>query len=103
MERRRSRPEPLDALPVPKRNIFSVNFRFDKQGLAEKAGWKERDPEPKQEVVVNSGDADAGELIARNQSARNMAQIMLALHTYHDMNNQFPAPRRYTARTANLC
>src|SRR5262249_44609605 len=27
------KPEPLDALPVPKRNIFSVQARFDKEGL----------------------------------------------------------------------
>ncbi len=27
------RPEPLDALPVPRGNIFSVNFRLNKEGL----------------------------------------------------------------------
>ena len=27
------KPEPLDALPVPKANIFSVNFRLNKEAL----------------------------------------------------------------------
>src|SRR5579863_120985 len=89
------KPEPLDALPVPKRNIFSVNFRFDKQGLAEKAGWKESEPEPKQ-VAVNNGEGAVGNLIARNQSARNLAQIGLAMHNYHDANNRFPAHALYS-------
>lgn len=31
------KPEPLDALPVPKRNIFSVNARIDKAGLLKDA------------------------------------------------------------------
>ncbi len=38
-------PEPLDALPVPERNIFSVNFRLDKDGLAAKADLPELEPE----------------------------------------------------------
>jgi hypothetical protein len=38
------RPEALDSLPVPERNIFSVNLRFDKDGLAEKAGLVEPAP-----------------------------------------------------------
>jgi hypothetical protein len=34
-------PEPLDALPVPPRNIFSVGLRFNKQALLETTGLKE--------------------------------------------------------------
>ena len=35
------KPEPLDALPVPKRNIFSVAGRFDKEKVLQHAlqGW----------------------------------------------------------------
>ncbi len=36
------KPEPLDALPVPDRNIFTVNFRFNKEALAERAGAERR-------------------------------------------------------------
>jgi hypothetical protein len=35
------KPEPLDALPVPKRNIFSVQARFDKEGLMKRDEFKE--------------------------------------------------------------
>jgi hypothetical protein len=35
------KPEPLDALPVPKRNIFSVQARFDKEGLMKRQEFKE--------------------------------------------------------------
>ncbi len=76
--------EPLDALPVPDRNIFTVNFRFDKDGLAEKAGLKEPEPESKQEVL-------AGNNVAHDKSLNNLKQIGLAMHNFHDVQNRFPA------------
>jgi len=76
--------EPLDALPVPDRNIFTVNFRFDKDGLAEKAGLKEPEPDSKQEKL-------AGNNVAPGKSVTNLQQIGLALHNYHSANARFPA------------
>jgi hypothetical protein len=76
--------EPLDALPIPDRNIFTVNFRFDKDGLAEKAGLKEPEPGSKQEVA-------AGNNIAHGRSLLYLRQIGLAFHNHHDVYNYFPA------------
>ena len=35
------KPEPLDALPVPKRNIFSIQARFDKEALMKEDEFKD--------------------------------------------------------------
>jgi hypothetical protein len=62
------KPEPLDALPVPKRNIFSVALRIKKPEI------------PKQP-----------DLVQHVQCANNLKMIGLALHNYHDAWNTFPA------------
>ena len=82
------RPESLDALPVPHRNIFSVNFRFDKEGLAEKAGWKKPEPDSRSEK-------EAGNFIARGKSVNNLQKIALGLHSLHQVEEHFPAHARY--------
>jgi hypothetical protein len=51
------KPEPLDALPVPKRNIFSIQGRFNKEALLKQDAFK---------------DAVAGEKEMRLQLARDL-------------------------------
>ena len=38
-------PEPLDSLPEPERNIFSLAVKLDKARLLEAAGWKPTGPD----------------------------------------------------------
>jgi hypothetical protein len=79
------KPEPLDALPVPERNIFSVNFRLNKQKLAALAGITDAEPER-----AKTEELGTGKDVLRIQSVANLRQIGLALHNYHSVNNQFP-------------
>jgi hypothetical protein len=48
-------PEPLDALPVPKRNIFSVNFRLNKERL-----YKELETFPADRTISEPVPEDLG-------------------------------------------
>jgi len=75
-------PEPLDGLPVPKRNIFSVAVKVDKERLLEEAGWSPPGPEARQQA---SREADL------RASANNLKRIGLAMHNYHATYRQFPA------------
>jgi hypothetical protein len=63
------KPEPLDALPVPKRNIFSVAVRVNKGDVQQKTAT------PPEQL----------------QCANNLKQIGLAFHMYHDTYGKFPA------------
>ena len=64
------RPEALDALPVPKRNIFSVAVKLDKLELLKQAGFAEEKGAVKDELT----------------SANNMKQIVQAMLNYADAN-----------------
>jgi hypothetical protein len=65
------KPEPLDALPVPKRNVFSIAARLHKE---EATGTE-----------VAKGNAEV------IQASNNLKKIALALHNYHDTMGTFPA------------
>jgi len=64
-------PEALDALPVPKRNIFSVAVKLNKLELLKQAGLGE-------EKTVNKDEPP---------NANNMKQFVLGLVNYADSNN----------------
>jgi hypothetical protein len=82
-------PEALDALPVPKRNIFSAAVRLDKEALVRQFGLEpllkelESDQTPPQ-------DDTASAVIA-------LQQLGLAWHNYHDTFSSFPTAVSFDA------
>ncbi len=79
-------PEPLDALPVPKRNIFSFAVRLNKARLLHDMGL---------ERFIPSDDPQWEELqalAATERAASSMQQIQWALVNYEQAHKQFPSP-----------
>src|SRR5262249_19432677 len=77
-------PEALDALPVPKRNIFSVAVKLNKPELMKEAGLSQE----------TEGPAD------ERRSADHLRQLALALCHYNDAYNHLPTPAEtYQAQT----
>jgi hypothetical protein len=75
------KPEALDALPTPKRNILSVAFRLNKAAMLAQAGLKP--PDPSQAQVSDLGN--------RQACINNLKQIGIGLHSYHADLAKFPA------------
>lgn len=76
-------PEQLDALPVPKRNIFSLALRLNKRALLDSLGMghllAEAKPDGKLEPAQDT-----------QETALRLRQLGLAMHGYHDTNGHFP-------------
>jgi hypothetical protein len=66
-------PQPLDALPVPKRNIFTVAGRIDKKYLLDQAGWDDR---RLLGMIGLGGDLDSKEFLTKGLGDQ------LAIHVY---------------------
>jgi hypothetical protein len=75
--------EPLDTLPVPKRNIFSVAVRVNKEHLLQEAGLAEAKPDS-----ADGGKPGKANLI---RCENNLKQITLALRNYESTYAKFPA------------
>ncbi|RIK76706.1 MAG: hypothetical protein DCC67_13505 [Planctomycetota bacterium] len=78
-------PEPLDSLPVPKRNIFSVALRLNKARLLGMAGMEELLEEPAEADAALAAAADA------SGAASSLRRIALAMHNYVVATTRFPA------------
>ncbi len=84
--------EQLDALPVPRRNIFSLALRFDKEGLIQQSGLgKLLDQQPPPEAETKSRGRTT-------KSALTLKQLGLGWHNYHDVYSHFPTAVGYDAQ-----
>jgi hypothetical protein len=81
--------EPLDALPVPRRNIFSVAMRLNKDDLLAEAGIVQ--PQEDTRSARRPGDTRPRPTAADITCSNNLRSIGLALHNYHDTYGRFPA------------
>jgi hypothetical protein len=80
------KPEQLDALPVPKRNIFSFAVRIDKSALLRQLQMEEliEEPEPAAEQAHRQVLKDV------RQSTLALKQLALGMLMYHDTHKAFP-------------
>jgi len=81
-------PEALDALPVPKRNIFSAAVRLDKATLARQLGLESLLKELEADQMPTGQDDTAS-------AATALRQLGLAWHNYHVAFNVFPTAARF--------
>lgn len=74
-------PTPIDVAPVPKRNIFSIGFQFDKERMLKMSGW-----EPVGDDLADESSSN----YLQEVTQQRMRQVALAMHNYHDANQHFP-------------
>jgi hypothetical protein len=75
-------PSQLDALPVPKRNIFSVAVRLNKMAVARLLGA---------ETLLETPEASqAAAAVEVEQTVIKLRQLGFAWHSYHDVHREFP-------------
>ena len=79
-------PSPLDVLPIPKRNIFSVAVRFNKLAVARFLGVESllESPETKAPAAATSAAPDT------RQAVKHLRELGIAWHNYHDVYRAFP-------------
>lgn len=87
-------PEPLDSLPVPQRNIFSLAMRFNKQAIVRQMGL-EGLLQPEAEQSQAAEDREGPSIASNRIAARRLFQIALGMHNYHDTFAKFPADVSY--------
>lgn len=80
------KPEPLDALPVPKRNIFSLALRLNKRELLSQIGMEDLLAEPKAKPKQDDREGERDNL----KTANRFKVCGLAMHGYHDTYGSFP-------------
>ena len=81
------KPEALDALPVPKRNIFSFAVRLNKRELLRTAGMEELLAEEKEEAKPAAPRGPGPDDL---RMANNLRMLGLAMHNFHDAFNTLP-------------
>ena len=83
-------PQSLEVLPVPKRNIFSIAVHINKENLLQEAGLPGL-------LEEEAGDKPAvqKQLSDTVGIARNLQQLGLAMHNYHDTYRRFPTAVRF--------
>jgi hypothetical protein len=81
------KPEPLDALPVPERNIFSLALRLNKRELLSELDMENllaeaKDEKPRDDKQKATADTQ--------QVANRLRELGLAMHQYHDTHKKLP-------------
>jgi hypothetical protein len=86
--------EPLDILPVPKRNIFSVAVRVNKAQLLQDVGLVDA-----RQPAEGHPQARQTRLTALDRHClNNLKQLGLSLHNYHDVFGCLPTVARLDAK-----
>ncbi|MCY2989735.1 MAG: DUF1559 domain-containing protein [Planctomycetota bacterium] len=88
------KPEPLDSLPVPKRNIFSVAVRLNKANLIRESGLQSLlEAEEAEAAPAAEREAEAAAATKRKAEAvgRTLQQLARGWQNYHDTFKFFPS------------
>ena len=80
-------PEPLDSLPVPKRNIFSLAVRVNKAELVRQSGLQSV-LEIEEPAVAPTAQREAEDV------GQKFRQLALGWHNFHDVYQAFPSSAR---------
>jgi hypothetical protein len=80
------KPEALDALPTPKRNIFSLAVKIDKRELLRSMGAEELLADLPDEKPSAPKGPDANTM----KTANDLKQVGLAMHNYYSAYNLLP-------------